>query len=90
MNGSNQYAISYLYIGLMFGSPEQREQSALGLGDLIGLTSPAALSPFVIKITGPLIRIIGDRFPSQVKAAILQTLSYYLLNLSFFFFFPVI
>lgn len=34
------------------GSPEQRETSALGMGDLIKLTSPQALGPFVIKITG--------------------------------------
>eukprot|EP00163_Fabomonas_tropica_P034457 TRINITY_DN9545_c1_g1_i1.p1 TRINITY_DN9545_c1_g1~~TRINITY_DN9545_c1_g1_i1.p1 ORF type:complete len:1324 (+),score=415.97 TRINITY_DN9545_c1_g1_i1:307-4278(+) len=60
---------------LMFGLPEMREHAALGLGELIDLTSQAALKPFVIKITGPLIRIIGDRFPWQVKAAILQTLS---------------
>lgn len=79
----------------MSGTPEQRETSALGMGDLIELTSSQALGPFVIKITGtatlrflfnllrpyvacagPLIRIIGDRFPSRVKLAILLTLSY--------------
>ncbi|GBG27991.1 eIF-2-alpha kinase activator GCN1 [Hondaea fermentalgiana] len=60
---------------LMNGSAEQRESAALGLGELVDLTSPAALRPFVIKITGPLIRIVGDRFPWQVKVAILQTLS---------------
>ena len=27
-----------------------------------------------VQITGPLIRIIGDRFPWQIKAAILKTL----------------
>ncbi|KAJ1496933.1 eIF-2-alpha kinase activator GCN1, partial [Coelomomyces lativittatus] len=62
--------------GLMFGTPETREQAALGLGDLISMTSTTALAPFVIKITGPLIRIIGDRFPAKVKAAILHTLMY--------------
>jgi hypothetical protein len=62
--------------GLMFGSPETREQAALGLGDLISMTTTTALAPFVIKITGPLIRIIGDRFPAKVKAAILHTLMY--------------
>ncbi len=43
--------------GLMLGSPEVREQAALGLGLLINLTSEGALKPFVIQITGPLIRI---------------------------------
>jgi len=62
--------------GLLTGSPDTvREQAALGIGELIETTSPAHLKPFVPKITGPLIRIIGDRFPWQVKAAILSTLT---------------
>lgn len=52
-----------------------REVAATGLGELIALTGPAALKPFLIKLTGPLIRIVGDRFPSGVKAAILSTLA---------------
>ena len=58
----------------MNGSAEVREQAANGLGDVVSLTSEPALSPFVIKITGPLIRIVGDRFPPLVKTAILHTL----------------
>ncbi|CAO3631190.1 unnamed protein product [Mucor hiemalis] len=61
--------------GLMYGSTDVREQSALAIGDLIDRTSAAALKPFVTQITGPLIRILGDRYPAEVKAAILQTLS---------------
>ncbi|XP_011002020.1 PREDICTED: translational activator GCN1 [Populus euphratica] len=61
--------------GLTSGSAELREQAALGLGELIEVTSEKALKDFVIPITGPLIRIIGDRFPWQVKSAILSTLS---------------
>jgi hypothetical protein len=38
-----------------------REVSAEGLGELVGLTSEEGLKPFVVTITGPLIRIIGDR-----------------------------
>ncbi|KAJ3294416.1 translational activator of GCN4 [Borealophlyctis nickersoniae] len=60
--------------GLMYGSPDVREQAALGLGDLVRRTSPEALRPYVTTITGPLIRVIGDRFPAGVKSAILQTL----------------
>ena len=41
----------------------------------IELTSAEALKPFVIQITGPLIRIVGDRFAAPVKAAILGTLA---------------
>ncbi|KAF9918095.1 translational activator of GCN4 [Lobosporangium transversale] len=61
--------------GLMNGSNAIREASALGVGDLIQRTSPDALKPFVTQITGPLIRIVGDRHPGEVKSAILSTLS---------------
>ncbi|XP_008796399.2 protein ILITYHIA [Phoenix dactylifera] len=61
--------------GLISGSAEAREQAAQGLGELIDVTSERTLKEFVVPITGPLIRIIGDRFPWQVKAAILSTLS---------------
>ncbi|XP_071733980.1 protein ILITYHIA [Rutidosis leptorrhynchoides] len=61
--------------GLISGSAELREQAAQGLGELIEVTSEKALKEYVIPITGPLIRIIGDRFPWQVKSAILSTLT---------------
>lgn len=61
--------------GLVSGSAEVREQAAMGLGELIEVTGEKSLKEFVIPITGPLIRIIGDRFPWQVKSAILSTLS---------------
>ncbi|KAF5835979.1 armadillo-type protein [Dunaliella salina] len=61
--------------GMLQGaSTEAREAAAEGLGEMVALTSQDALRPFVVQITGPLIRIIGDRFPSQIKAAILVTL----------------
>lgn len=60
---------------LMHGAtPETREQAAEGLGELVQATSEAALKPMVVQMSGPLIRIIGDRFPWQVKAAIVRTL----------------
>ncbi|CAL5383747.1 unnamed protein product [Camellia sinensis] len=61
--------------GLISGSAELREQAAQGLGELIKVTSEQALKEFVISITGPLIRIIGDQFPWQVKSTILSTLT---------------
>lgn len=60
--------------GLVKGSADVRESAAIGLGELITLTSDKGLGPSVIKITGALIRIVGDRFPPEVKAAILNTL----------------
>lgn len=59
---------------LMNGSPELRQSAAAGLGELVELSSATSLRPYLIKLTGPLIRIAGDRFPGHVKAAILQTL----------------
>lgn len=61
--------------GLMYGTSEQREHAALGIADIVERTSPANLKPYVTQITGPLIRTIGERFPSDVKAAILYTLN---------------
>lgn len=60
--------------GLMHGTPAVREAAASGIGELVDVTSMKFLQPFLIKITGPLIRIVGDRFPPGVKAAILHTL----------------
>ncbi|KAJ4944183.1 hypothetical protein JOQ06_012728, partial [Pogonophryne albipinna] len=61
--------------GILTGTPEQKEEAAKALGGIIKLTSPEALKPSVINITGPLIRILGDRFASTVKTALLETLT---------------
>ncbi|RZC87841.1 hypothetical protein C5167_028294, partial [Papaver somniferum] len=69
-------ALQPLIQGLISGSAELREQAAQGLGELIEVTSEKALKEFVVPLPGmPLIRIISDRFPWQVKSAILSTLS---------------
>lgn len=60
---------------ILNGLPEDKENAALMLGEVIKLTSPAAIQPSVVHITGPLIRILGDRFNSSVKAAVLETLA---------------
>ncbi|EFJ05799.1 hypothetical protein SELMODRAFT_162851 [Selaginella moellendorffii] len=69
-----QPVLPILLQGLMSGSADLREQAAEGIGELVTVTSEAAVKPFVVPITGPLIRIIGDRFTWQVKGAILGTL----------------
>lgn len=61
--------------GVLTGSPEQKEESARALGAVIKLTSAEALRPSVVHITGPLIRILGDRFFWTVKTALLETLT---------------
>lgn len=61
--------------GFLTGSPEQKEEAAKALGGVIRLTSAEALRPSVVNITGPLIRILGDRFTWTVKTALLETLT---------------
>jgi hypothetical protein len=61
--------------GILYGVPSVREASAAGLGEAISLTATKFLAgPLIIKMTGPLLRIVGDRNPSNVKIAILKTL----------------
>jgi hypothetical protein len=60
--------------GLMYGSTDQREAAALAIADVISKTPATNLKPLVTVITGPLIRVIGERFPSDIKAAILYAL----------------
>ena len=57
------------------GAPELKEQAANGLKEVINLSNAEALKPSVIHITGPLIRILGDRFAANVKTAVLDTLA---------------
>ena len=61
--------------GILNGSQDIKEQAAVALGELIHLTSAEALKPSVVNITGPLIRILGDRFVYTVKTAVLETLT---------------
>lgn len=61
--------------GILYGSPVIREVSATGLGEVLNITSSKFLAgPLIVKMTGPLLRIVGDRNPSNVKIAILKTL----------------
>ncbi|CCF57283.1 hypothetical protein KAFR_0C02900 [Kazachstania africana CBS 2517] len=61
--------------GLMYGSSDEREAAALGIADVVSKTPAANLKPFVSAITGPLIRVVGERFNSDIKAAILFALN---------------
>lgn len=61
--------------GLMYGTPDLREASALAIADVVSKTPATALKPLVTLVTGPLIRVIGERFNSDIKAAILYALN---------------
>ncbi|ETN40059.1 uncharacterized protein HMPREF1541_04334 [Cyphellophora europaea CBS 101466] len=60
--------------GLMNGTQDQRVQAAMGISDIIDRSSADSLKPFVTQITGPLIRVVGER-SLEVKCAILFTLN---------------
>lgn len=60
---------------ILNGDGDEKEVAAQGLGEVIKVTSAPALQPSVIAITGPLIRILGDRFSANVKTAVLETLA---------------
>ncbi|KAL7580198.1 hypothetical protein ACA910_012947 [Epithemia clementina (nom. ined.)] len=61
--------------GILYGTPAIREVSAAGLGEVLSVTGSKFLAgPLIVKMTGPLLRIVGDRNPSNVKVAILKTL----------------
>jgi len=66
--------LGFLQHGLQ-RSRDQRHAAAKLYGDLVSLTDKDSLKPFLIKITGPLIRGVGDRLQSNVKVAILHALS---------------
>lgn len=61
---------------LLSGTPELKESAAIGLGEMIRLTDAASLKPKAVSnFTGPLIRILGDRYAFTVKTAVLSTLT---------------
>lgn len=59
--------------GLMYGN--HKEEAALGIADIIDKTPGENLRPFSTSITGPLIRVIGEKVASDIKAAILVALN---------------
>jgi len=59
--------------GVLTGGADSRAAAAEGLGELVAVTSDESVRPHVVAVTGTLIRVVSDKFQSQVKAAILQT-----------------
>ncbi|ORX39844.1 regulation of translational elongation-related protein [Kockovaella imperatae] len=71
-----QSIVPILLAGVLSGTQEQREQAALGIGDLVQRTTEAAIKPYIIQLTGPLIRVISSQsIPPQIKAGILIALT---------------
>jgi len=69
-------ALSILKEGLISGTPDEKEEAARVLVELINLASTKTLSTgkIVMLIAGPLIRVLGDRYGWHVKVATLEAL----------------
>lgn len=68
---------------ILNGDGDEKEAAAQGLGEAIKIASAPALQPSVVTITGPLIRILGDRFSANVKSAVLETLAILLAKVNY-------
>ena len=69
--------VPVIIAGLTTGSNEQRENAAYAIGDLVERTDEAAIKPFVVPFTGPLIRVATQAtiYPPGVKTAIVSALT---------------
>lgn len=68
--------------GLQTGAPEMKETAAIGLLDAIKVSSSDALKQSVVRITGPLIRVLGDRYGPTVRVAMIDTINILLVKVS--------
>ena len=62
--------------GLITGSPDEKEEAARVLIEVIHLSATKTLSTgkVVMLIAGPLIRVLGDRYGWNIKVATLEAL----------------
>ncbi|KAH9256625.1 hypothetical protein BASA81_005129 [Batrachochytrium salamandrivorans] len=71
-------AMLELYLGPLVSnsvSHEIREMASIGLGEIVDVSGNDGLKLHTVKIAGPLIRIVGEPFPSSLKISILSTLT---------------
>jgi hypothetical protein len=75
--------VPIIIAGVTTGSNEQRENAAYAIGDLVERTAEAAIKPFVVPFTGPLIRVAtqAGTFPPAVKTALLSAMETMLLRI---------
>ncbi|KAL7065995.1 HEAT repeat family protein [Cryptosporidium serpentis] len=68
--------LSSIYLqGILLGNVDDRENSALGLGEIISISTAYAMKPLIVRLAGPLIRTISDRNTAvTVRVALLHDL----------------
>lgn len=57
------------------GLNDAKEPAAQGLSECVALSSGPALQSCVIKILGPMIRLLGERQPSSIRIAVVESLA---------------
>lgn len=58
----------------MTGTVEHKEMASGSMKQLVTLSNESGLKPHVVNMAGPLIRVLGDRYPSPTKLAVLNAL----------------
>ncbi|XP_055340770.1 eIF-2-alpha kinase activator GCN1-like isoform X2 [Paramacrobiotus metropolitanus] len=67
--------IPLLRDALLSASADEKEVVGQTIGDLVRLSSQNGLKSSVVTITGPIIRILGDRYSSSVRTVLLDSLN---------------
>jgi len=70
-------ALSKIYLaGVLHGEePEHRQRAAEALQLAVSCSTKDGLKSHIVGVAGPLIRVVSDKFPSSVRAALLDCLA---------------
>lgn len=69
-----QPLLAILREGLLSGTVGAKETAAISFGLLLSVSNEDGVRPHAIGMAGPLIRVLGDRYPPAVKQAVLTAM----------------